>query len=486
MNKTVHAFADDALGDLDATALADLVRRGERSSREVVAAAIARAERVQPFLHALAHDNFEGALQQAMAAPGDGVFAGVPTVIKDNTRVRGLPTRHGSLAVPPRPAPRTGNFARQFLSPGLVCVGKSQLPEFGFNASTEFMERPPVRNPWHTDYSAGASSGGSAALVAAGVVPLAHANDGGGSIRIPASACGLVGLKPTRGRHLNTEGVGLLPINIVSEGVLTRSVRDTANFWAALERYWRNPRLKPIGDVQGPGQRRLRIGFVQDSVNGESDGPTRATLLATARLLESLGHRVYEVPLPFGKRFVNDFIQYWGMLAMLLTRFGRLALHPRFDARQLESLSRGLGRFYLRHAHETPLVLLRLRQSIADYARHFGKDYDVLLTPVLTHTTPPLGYFSPLHDFDLLLERLTRYIGYTPLNNVTGSPALSLPMGATLGGLPVAVQLCAACGDERTLLELAFELEAVQPFRRIQELTAEPAALPEEAEAEGE
>lgn len=468
-NKTVHAFADDALGTHDATALADLIRRGELSAADAAAAAIARARRMQPLINAIELENFEAALRAAQSAPPRGVFAGVPTFVKDNTDIEGLPTRQGSAAIPPRPAAAHGAFARQYLAQGFVVLGKSTLPEFGFNATTEFAHREPTRNPWHTDYSSGASSGGAAALVAAGVVPIAHANDGGGSIRIPAAACGLVGLKPTRGRHLDAESVRSLPLNIVSEGVVTRSVRDTANFMAGLEQYWRNPKLKPVGQVAGPGERRLRVGLVVDSITGPSDAETRETVLATARLLEQLGHRVEEMPLPIGPRFAEDFSIYWGMLSFLVSTFGRRVIHPDFDADKLDNLSRGLAALYRKNLLKTPFVLYRLKKLWHEYARVF-RDYDVILSPVLAHTTPRLGHLSPAQDFESLFERLTSYVSFTPLNNAAGSPAISLPMGATREGLPIAVHFSANHGDERTLLELAFELEAARPFRRIQDL----------------
>lgn len=467
--KTVHAFTDDVLADLDATAIADRIRRGDISALEAAEAAIARARRLQPLINAIELETFESALRAAReAGPGQGAFAGVPTFIKDNTDVQGLPTRQGSAAIPARPAPATGAYARQLLSTGLNVLGKSTLPEFGFNASTEFMHRAPTRNPWHTDFSSGASSGGAAALVAAGVVPIAHANDGGGSIRIPAAACGLVGLKPTRDRHLNAESVQSLPVNIVSEGVVTRSVRDTANYMAAIEQYWRNPKLKPVGRVEGPGTRRLRIGLVVDSITGPSDAETRATVLETARLLQSLGHDVFEIPLPIDEQFADDFSIYWGMLSFLVSTFGKQVIHPDFDKRKLDNLSVGLAALYRKNLLKTPFVLYRLKKLAQRYAATFDT-LDVVLSPVLAHTTPELGHLSPAQDFDALFERLTRYVAFTPLNNAAGGPALSLPMGASAQGLPIAVHLSANHGDERTLLELAFELEAAKPFRRIQD-----------------
>ncbi|GAA5161337.1 amidase [Pseudonocardia eucalypti] len=460
----VHAFTDDALADHDAVALAGLIRSGEISAAEAAKAALARARQVDPVLRGVA---FWG---EPPSGPGaEGPLAGVPTFVKDNTDVRDMPTNHGSAAFTAKPAPATGPFAAQLLGTGLVNLGKSRMPEFGFNATTEFMAEEPTRNPWHTAYSSGASSGGAAALVAAGVVPIAHANDGGGSIRIPAACCGLVGLKPTRGRHLESAQARQLPIKIISEGVVSRSVRDTATFWAAAERYHRNPALPPLGLVEGPASRRLRIGLLLDSVGGvRSDATTRAVVERTAKALVGMGHEVEPTRLPVGDEFMRDFTLYWGLLAFLAGTFGRRTFDPSFDTSRLDGLTVGLRALYRRRFPHTPATLYRLARVKAAYRRMFLR-HDVVLSPVLAHTTPELGHISPTVPFDELLHRLTRYVAFTPLNNVAGSPAISLPTGSTDEGLPVGVQLSAAHGDERTLLELAFALEAETPWRRIQD-----------------
>jgi amidase len=472
-SKTVHAFSEDVLGDHDAVAVAALIRSRQISAREVSAAAIARARKVNPGLNAIALQCYDRADARARTS---GVFAGVPTFIKDNTDLQGLPTCHGSDAVPPQPAKSDSAFARQYLAQGFVVLGKSRMPEFGFNASTEFVGHAPTRNPWHTDYSSGASSGGAAALVAAGVVPIAHANDGGGSIRIPAACCGLIGLKPTRGRLVDGESARSLPINIISEGVVTRSVRDTAHFFAGMEQTWSNSKLPAMGLVEGPGKKRLRIGLVFDSISGNAtDAATRATVADTAQQLEHLGHHVEQMPLLVKPTFADDFTQYWGMLAFLVATFGKQVVSPKFDASRLDNLSRGLSALYKRNMHKTPLMLYRLHKSKDDYAKVL-QHYDAVLTPVLAHTTPKLGYLSPEQAFEPLFERLLNYVSFTPLNNAAGSPAISLPMGATPLGLPIAVQLSAAHGAERTLLELAFELEQATPWRRIQDRADTPHA----------
>ena len=300
------------------------------------------------------------------------------------------------------------------------------------------------------------------------MVPIAHANDGGGSIRIPAACCGLVGLKPTRGRFIDSEQARSLPVNIIGEGVVTRSVRDTAAFFAGMERTWRNPKLPPVGHVQGPGKKRLRIGLVMDSITGTPTcAETRAVVEETARLLEGMGHRVETMPLPVPPSFQEDFTTYWGFLSFMLGLFGQHTLGKGFNADRMDPFSKGLGAYYRKRMLRTPGVLWRLKRSAQDYAKAI-QPWDAVLSPVLAHAVPKLGHLNPEVPFDELFARLTRYVAFTPLNNATGSPAISLPMGACANGLPIGVHLSAAHGAERTLLEIAYELEAAKPFRRIE------------------
>lgn len=461
--ETIHAFQDDALGDHDATALAEQLRRGEVTPGELTAAAIRRARQIEPFIQSIVFEAFSQA-ESGHPPPADGFFRGVPTFMKDNMDVAGMPTRHGSAAVPPEPAARTGAFARQMLDQGFVCLGKSAMPEFGFNASTEHAGAPPARNPWNLAFSTGASSGGSAALVAAGVVPLAHANDGGGSIRIPAACCGLVGLKPSRGRLVDNEAARSLPINIVCDGVVTRSVRDTARFYAEAEKHFHNRNLPALGMVEGPASRPMTIGLVLDSINGHAtDTVTRETVEHTARLLESLGHRVVPMEAPIAPTFPEDFARYWGMLAFGVKANGKKLLHPGFDKSRLDGLTHGLDRHFRSQFYKLPATLWRLRRCYQEYASAIT-GFDAILTPVLSHTTPEIGYLSPEQDFDQLFERLTRYVSFTPLANACGAPAIALPMGQTADNLPVSVHLMGQHGGERTLLELAYALEQAQPW----------------------
>ncbi|MCJ0871979.1 amidase [Streptomyces sp. AP-93] len=461
----VHAFRDDALGEHDAVGLAAAIRRGEVSPAEAARDAAARVRAVDARL---------GAVQVHVDSPAHavgtgGAFAGVPTFVKDNTDFQGLPTGHGSAAFRPRAARQHAPFTRQFLSSGVTVLGKTRLPEFGFSPTTEYDGAEPVRNPWHTDYSAGGSSGGSAALVAAGAVPIAHANDGGGSIRIPAACCGLVGLKPSRGRVVASALGRQLPLDIISDGVVSRSVRDAAAFLAAAERYRRSPALPPVGLVEGPSARRLRIGFLLDSPNGvHSDASTRAAVTETVKTLGRLGHTVEPVELDMDPSFTDDFLTYWGMLSFLLGVTGR-TLGADFDRRRMDGLSQGLREEYLRNWRRTPGVLRRLKRTKEAYAASF-RGLDLVMSPVLAHTTPPIGHLSPTVPYAKLMERILAYVAFTPVDNVVGTPSISMPAAsATPDGLPVGVMFAARPGGERKLLEIAFELEADRPFRRIQD-----------------
>lgn len=463
---TFHAFCDDVLADHDAVEIARLIKSKALSAQEVTEAAIARAHKVEPHINAIATESFDKAISQANSAR-HGYFAGVPTFIKDNSPVKGLPTQHGTDAIRAKPEKKNGPYTRQYINLGFSVLGKSTLPEFGLNATTEPSHTAPTRNPWNIDYSTGASSGGSAALVAAGVVPIAHANDGGGSIRIPAACCGLVGLKPSRGRHVDSDQAKLLPINIISEGIVSRTVRDTAYFHAEAEKFYRNKRLPAIGLVEGPNHKRLRIGVIVDSITGyDTDAETRKTVLDTASLLSKMGHTIEEMPMLVPTTFIEDFSLYWSMLAFMTQKTGRFVVDWSFKPDKLDPLSIGLAGLFKKNYHKTPQFLYRLRKAQQDCAEAFSH-YDLILSPVLAHTTPKLGHISPTVPFDELFSRLMQYVSFTPWANASGIPALSLPMGQTEDNLPVSVQFMAGIGQERTLLEIAYEIEQAKPWRSV-------------------
>lgn len=461
---TVHCFRDDALGVLDAVGVAGAIKAKLVSREEVAEAAIARIEQIEPRLHAVEVRCFARAHSGPVPA---GPFSGVPSFVKDDIDVSGLPTGHGSAAFEPRPAKRYAAPARQFLAQGFALLGKSKLPEFGLSASTEYGDREPTRNPWNTAHSAGGSSGGAGALVACGAVPIAHGNDGGGSIRIPAAVNGLVGMKMTRCRLLDQAGVRQAPINFVSEGVLTRSVRDTAQYLAAAERYHAHPKLQPVGLVDGPAVERLRIGMIAHDVFGRSVHPeTDAVLRSAADTLAREGHQLTEMRLDVTPQFAEDFKLYWAFTAVAMCGLMAASHAATFHHRHLEPFTRGLAHLFWHNASGLAQAIRRLGRGAELYDAHFA-NLDVLLTPVVAHPAPKIGELAPDQPFETLLGKLIDYVAFTPVNNVAGAPAIALPHGTMASGLPGSIQLSAPRGGERTLLQLAYELEATSPFPQI-------------------
>jgi amidase len=462
----VHAFGDDALGDLDTVGLVALIQSRRVSVPEVVEAAIARAERVAPLLNAVAHPTYDAARAEALD-PRGGYFAGVPTFVKDNVDVAGVPRQDGSDAFVARPARADGDLVRMLRATGLVPLGTTRLSEYGFSPSAEHARLGPVRCPWDTDVTAGASSAGSGALVAAGVVPLAHGNDGGGSIRIPASVNGLVGLKPTRDRLAQDRLLRQMPVRIVSDGVLTRSVRDTAAFLREAERVYRPLELPPVGDVSRPGRARLRVAVVTEGAVVAASPEVTALTLDTARLLEGLGHRVERIPSPVTPQLADDFLLYWALLALVTVRTGRRTHGRSWDASRLDPLTLGLEAHARRNLHRLPLAIARLRRSHRISEALF-RDHDVVLTPTLATQTPDVGHLDARLDHELLMARILDWVAFTPFQNATGDPAVSLPLATTAAGLPQGMMFGAPAGREATLLGLALELEEARPFARIQ------------------
>jgi amidase len=462
--RRVSAVTDDALGTHDSVGLVEAIQSGSLGIREVLEAAVARVQRVDPDLGAMAYTAYDRALAEARD-PRGGWFAGVPTVVKDNSDVAGMPTRDGTDAWLPRPARADGDFARMYLATGLVPLGKSQLSEYGFSAAAEHPRLGPVRSPWSLDHVAGASSAGSAALVASGALPIAHANDGGGSIRIPAAVNGLVGLKPTRGRLAQDKMLREMPVRIVSDGVVTRSVRDTAAFYREAEHVYRALSLPPVGDITRPGRKRLRIAFNTSGVpGGTGASPEVADLtLETAALLEELGHRVEEVDAPVPPGFTDDFLLYWASLALFLVRAGRRRHGRSWDPSRLDNLTHGLARHSGRRLHKLPGAIRRLRRTTL-LSAELHRTYDVVLTPTLATVTPRIGHLDPTQPFETVIERLMDWVAFTPLQNATGDPAISLPLATSADGMPVGMMFGAGAGHEAVLLELAYELEEARPF----------------------
>lgn len=453
----VDTTADDALGTSDMTELLERLAKREVSTDELTAAA---RERI-----AAARD-LNAVVMELTASPGDGPLSGIPSVLKDNEEIQGYPTTSGSRAMPDKPAKWTAPITTQWLALGLNPLAKTTLPEFGLTATTESIRLGATRNPWDTKRSTGGSSGGSAALVAAGAVPIGHANDGGGSIRIPAAACGLVGLKPSRGRLIDRPDLNQLPVNMVTQGVLTRSVRDTAKFFAAAEHLYRNPNLPAIGAVTQPLNRPLRIGFIMSGLRGMPiAADTEAAVLATAALCSELGHAVEPIDLPVADSFGPDFLQYWALLAAALKNFGNRLYGRDFDRDLTEPFTNGLADYFKQHILSTPLALKRLR-ALATTPLPVFAEYDVVLSPVLGHVAPPIGYLGPEVEFRTHLVRLLRFAGFTAIQNITGEPAISLPLGRSEDGFPIGVSFAGPMGSERLLLELSLQLEAAAPWPR--------------------
>jgi amidase len=463
-SKNIQAFDIGILGKMDATEIATQIKNKKISSKEALLCAIDRAKKLEPTLNAIVTNRYELALEEATSSPlKNGCFAGVPTFMKDLVNVKGLPTLYGSLAVPKKIHKKNEKITNQFLSTGALILGKSTTSEFGLLPAVETRLQGATLNPLNIDYSTGGSSGGAAALVAAGIVPFAHAADGGGSIRIPASCCGLVGLKPSRGRDIDSPA-GIMPIDIVCQGVLTRTVRDTANYFAEIEKFHPSPTLAPIGMVLNPIKKRLKIAMFTDTPSGiSSHKEVTESILSTGRFCENLGHEVELIPSPFSQEVKIDFLSYWCFMTYLLRRFGKVSYGLNFKTQDLETFTTQMAKIYPKMILSTPKTIKRLKKFSIYYESLFKK-YDILLNPVLSQPVPKIGYFSPENNFFSTIEKLSQYVNYTIIQNITGAPSISLPMGKSDNGLPIGVQFSGALGDDRQLLELAFELEEAGGF----------------------
>lgn len=463
MSRSIHSFTDDALGTHDAVGLAAEIAAGTVSADEAIDAALARAGAVDGELNAILTPTVDRA--RAMAAVGtSGVFAGVPTYIKDTDPVEGVPNTFGSRAMPTTPAKESSPFVQQYETTGVLPLGTSTLPEFGLTATTEPLLSGITRNPWSLDHSAGGSSGGSAALVASGVVPIAHANDGGGSIRIPASNCGLVGLKPTRDRIKTLELPKIIPLNIGVQGVVSRTVRDTAMFLHGAELHYRNDDLPAVGHVTDPLDRPLRVGVITTDATGVAlDSRSVSETHRIAALCESLGHRVDAIDNPFPARFIDDFLVFWGFFPALLWRMGTKAISEDFDRDQLEPWTKYLVKHFNRNAARMPKVVRRLRRFEALYRGVFH-GYDVLLSPTLGKPIPEIGYFDTTIAGEIHMARAKSHVPITPFQNVSGGPAISLPLGTDADGLPLGIHFGADLGQDALLVELALQLEEASPW----------------------
>jgi amidase len=447
----------------DAAGLAERIRSKDVSASEVVETAIHLTEAINPKINAVAERAFEAARERATSELS-GAFAGVPIYVKDTDSLAGSVRRMGSRAMPEVQSKRSSPFVKKILLPlGFVPLGKSTLPEFGLTGTTESLLMGPTRNPWNLDHSTGGSSGGSGAMVASGVIPMSHANDGGGSIRIPAAWCGLVGLKCSRGRLPGLEGGGAIPVDIGAQGMLSRSVRDTAAFFAAAEQVYPT-KLPAIGHVERSSSERLRVGFFTQGPGGETCDPEVVdAVLSSAAVLSGLGHKVEEIPNPFDATLLEDFFIFWGFTPFALRFFGRFAMGRGFNYRDLDDWTRGMADYFRRNLKQAPGAIIRLRRSSAHVSSMF-QAHDLLLSPVMTQQPLPIGTLTPDRPFDEVFETLRPIASFTPFQNANGAPALSLPVGVGANNLPMSVHVAAPFGMERRLLEVAYELEAAAPW----------------------
>ena len=459
--------------ELDATGLAELVRTGAVSAAELTECAIERIDQLNPQLNAVIHTFYDRARASAQQ-PQAGPFAGVPFLLKDILGdLAGEPTRQGSRLMPPVPATDNAELVDRFLAAGLNPLGKTNVPEFGLVGTTEPVLYGPAKNPWNMAHSTGGSSGGSAAAVASGMVPIAHANDGGGSIRIPASACGLVGLKPTRARNPLGPLVGDIMGGLVQEHVVCRSVRDAARMLDCTHGSGLgDPYAVPPAPVSfaaaltGKGPR-LKVAFARTKLNGEPLHPECAAAAeAAAKLCESLGHSVEEAAPPLDQDAMTmAFMALWTAgLAMQVDYICALTAQvPSLE--NLEGLTFGL---YQAGKQVTGVQVLGAQAALHSAGRAVAgwhQRFDIWITPTLG--LPPIanGSFdltntNPLEAFAPMID----YVPFTALQNGTGQPAISLPLHWSADGLPIGVQFVAGVGEEALLLTLAGELEAASPW----------------------
>lgn len=460
-------------GDLDGTGLAELVRRGEVTPLELVDEAIRRTEAVDGALNAVITRMFEHARDTARGPLPQGPFAGVPFLMKDFlAEVAGQPFHEGSAFLDGYVPAVDSEIYRRFTRAGLITVGKTNLPEMAIGATTEPRLFGPTRNPWDVARTPGGSSGGAAAAVAARVVPMAHGNDVGGSIRIPASCCGLVGLKPTRGRITLAPHYGDLFSGYLAEGALTRSVRDTAGLLDAVagpeigEPYPAPAPARPFVQEVGADPGRLRIGFSTVTPLGDPlDPECRAAVEAAAALCEACGHDVVEAAPDF------DAMALWssytdvlaGGVAWALADWSRRLRRPLDEAAFEPFVWAFAERGRRRSAAEHLLAVQDVQVQVRRCSRFFV-EHDLWLTPTLAQPPVPLGTLVYAGDPVELRRRSAAFNPYNYVSNASGQPAMSLPLHWSAEGLPVGVMFTGRYGDEATLLRIAAQLEEARPW----------------------
>ncbi|HVG61448.1 MAG TPA: amidase [Hyalangium sp.] len=465
----------DAFAPLDATAQADLVRRKEVKPLELVDAAIARIERLNPQLNAVVDRWFDEARELARGPLPPGPFTGVPFLLKDLiSAYAGKKFTSGSRFFANMVVPHDSELTQRYKRAGLVILGKTNLPEFGILCTTEPKLFGPTRNPWNLGYTTGGSSGGAAAAVASGMVPMAHGGDGGGSIRIPASCCGIFGLKPSRGRLPMGPDIGDIMHGLVTEHALTRSVRDSAALLDATDGadvgapYSAPPKARPYTQEVATAPDKLRIAFSTRTNTGVPVHPECLQAVDSAvKLLTELGHTVMEdsLEVPDEEMLAQTFMTIWSSGAVvaiekLAPLLGREATPELFEP--LTWALYDMGR------QNTAASYLIAYDTMQRYARAFAQKFvevDAWLLPTLAEPPVPLGTFDAPPDEPMMsLFRAAAFTPFCPLANITGNPAMSVPLHWSAGGLPVGVQLIGRFGDEATLFRLAGQLESARPW----------------------
>ena len=469
---------DDYLA-LDATAMAGAVRNGELCAHALLRAAQARCDAVNPQVNAVNMRHDAHALEQLKVLRDAGtahmgVLAGVPMLLKDlNTYLRGTVTTNGSrmLADAP-PATFDSTIVQRYEAAGLLIFGKTASPEFGLTTTTESSLWGQTRNPWNLAHSAGGSSGGAAAAVAAGIVPVAHATDGGGSIRIPASYCGVFGLKPTRYR--NPQGPNTFEgwFGASCGHVVSRSVRDCALLLDVSHghekgsTYWLAPQATSFSEAVMRTPKSLRIGLIEPAMTGlELDPDIRTVLHTTVELLLRLGHHVDIATLPVDPQQVYGAHGAVGAAALLAAvRDRETVLGRALQDDELEPVSRYIANNATSATAESLYRARRSFELIGSQMEHLFDDYDVLLSPVTSQLTPTLGRASLSNDYEQYIQGIIGSIGYTVLANVSGQPSMSVPLGTSRSGLPIGMMFTAALCREDLLFQLAGQLELASPW----------------------
>ena len=464
---------------LDATAVAELVREGAASPLELVDDAIARIEKVDPQLNAVITPLFEKARAAAGSLP-DGPFRGVPFLLKDLDAPSSGDPFHCGMRFLERAgyvSDHSSHLVEKFRRAGLVVLGKTNTPELGLNITTEPEAYGPSRNPWNPDHSTGGSSGGSGAAVASGMVPVAHASDGGGSIRIPASECGLVGLKPSRGRISLGPDHGEYWHGLVTSHVVSRSVRDTAGLLDVAagpmpgDPYTAPPPLRPYAEEVGADAGRLRVGLMPEVPRGAAPGSDEcaAAVEATGSLLESLGHHV---SLAHPDALDEHLLLREGFSAILaawtakaLANWGSLVGEPVRES----DVEAGTWDFARQGEGLTAAQYLTVVEGLHAWSRRMAQwwadGFDLLVTPTIAAPPPRIGALSSAPGDEVTAaDKIFALMPFTPQFNVTGQPAVSLPLAWSAEGLPIGVQLVADTAREDLLIRVASQLERAQPW----------------------